>query len=407
MQAMLRLLNEWDPIVYADLHVTDGAEFEHDISINVAPTLVGDAGVVQAAITLRDAMMSDLKSKGSLPVDFYPSLIRDDEPVSGFAVNVPTPRFSHGVWSLRNRIGVLVETHSWKDYKTRVRGTYYSIVEMTRQIAQHGGEWQAAINQADEEAKRIGGTNFALSYDNTEHFKTIDFRGYRYTRQPSSISGALMTHYDNKHPEIWRIPLYDEVKPTLTVIAPRGGYIVPAAWAQRVADKLLIHGIEFQRIDTPSSKVPVQTFRATSTKLSTTTNEGHTTLAVQGQWRDEPRDVPVGSLFIPITQSRSPLVLTMLEPFSGDSLLAWGFFNTAFERKEYMEAYVAEEVAQQMLSKDAALKAEFERKLKEDAEFAKNPEARLDFFYRRHPSWDERFNLYPIYRVESEAFRGR
>ena len=26
MQAMLRLLNEWDPILYVDLHVTDGAQ---------------------------------------------------------------------------------------------------------------------------------------------------------------------------------------------------------------------------------------------------------------------------------------------------------------------------------------------------------------------------------------------
>jgi len=42
MQAMLRLLAEWDPILLADLHVTDGAEFEHDVSVNVAPTLAGD-----------------------------------------------------------------------------------------------------------------------------------------------------------------------------------------------------------------------------------------------------------------------------------------------------------------------------------------------------------------------------
>ena len=42
MQAMLRLLNEWDPILYVDLHVTDGAQFEHDVSYTVAPTLAGD-----------------------------------------------------------------------------------------------------------------------------------------------------------------------------------------------------------------------------------------------------------------------------------------------------------------------------------------------------------------------------
>src|SRR5690606_39336767 len=29
MQAMLRLVGEWDPIVYIDLHATNGAQFEH------------------------------------------------------------------------------------------------------------------------------------------------------------------------------------------------------------------------------------------------------------------------------------------------------------------------------------------------------------------------------------------
>ena len=34
------------------------------------------------------------------------------------------------------------------------------------------------------------------------------------------------------------------------------------------------------------------------------------------------------------------------------------------------------------------------------AEFAADPQARLDFFYRRHPSWDERRDLYPVYRAD-------
>ncbi len=91
--------------------------------------------------------------------------------------------------------------------------------------------------------------------------------------------------------------------------------------------------------------------------------------------------------------------MTLLEPRDPDSLASWGFFNTAFERKEYMEAYVAEEVALEMLKKDAELKKAFERRLAEDPEFAKNPAARLDFFYQRHSSWDERYNLYPVYRT--------
>ena len=48
-----------------------------------------------------------------------------------------------------------------------------------------------------------------------------------------------------------------------------------------------------------------------------------------------------------------------------------------------------------------AVKAEFEQKLREDKAFAADPNARLEFFYRRHPSWDERYQLYPVLRVDT------
>jgi len=65
-----------------------------------------------------------------------------------------------------------------------------------------------------------------------------------------------------------------------------------------------------------------------------------------------------------------------------------------------MEAYVAEQVAHDMLASDPKVAQEFQQRL-EDPAFAKDPQARLDFFYRRHPSWDERFNLYPVLRSET------
>ncbi len=43
MQSMLRLLDAWDPVLYVDLHVTDGAQFEVDVSNNLEPMRTGDA----------------------------------------------------------------------------------------------------------------------------------------------------------------------------------------------------------------------------------------------------------------------------------------------------------------------------------------------------------------------------
>jgi hypothetical protein len=94
--------------------------------------------------------------------------------------------------------------------------------------------------------------------------------------------------------------------------------------------------------------------------------------------------------------------MTLFEPRGPDSLVSWGFFNTSFEPKEYMEPYVAEEFGVTMLQTDLTAKDEFERRLREDPEFARSPSARLEFFHRRHPSWDERLNLYPVMRIERE-----
>ena len=51
-----------------------------------------------------------------------------------------------------------------------------------------------------------------------------------------------------------------------------------------------------------------------------------------------------------------------------------------------------------MMAQDPQLRADFERRLREDPAFAADPEARLDYFHRLHPSRDERYRLYPVYR---------
>jgi hypothetical protein len=106
---------------------------------------------------------------------------------------------------------------------------------------------------------------------------------------------------------------------------------------------------------------------------------------------------------VPIDQPRARLVLQLLEPAGPDSFAQWGFFNAVFERKEYMEAYVAEEVARDMLAKDPALAAAWREALAADPALAASPERRLEWFYRRHPSWDERRDLLPVFRTDARV----
>lgn len=401
MRAMLALIDVWDPILTVDLHATNGAQFEHDISIQVEPLHSGDAELRKAGRALRDGVIARLAAQGSLPLPFYPSFVDDDDPASGFADGVAPPRFSHGYFPLRNRFGMLVETHSWKEYPVRVRITRNTVVAALEQAVEHGGAWLRTAAAADDRASKLAGKPVPLDYEATDAARTIDFRGYAYTRTPSDVSGASMTRYDEATPQVWKIPLRDEVVPGTVVTAPKGGYLVPAMHAAWVGEALDRHGVAFRRLERPLPKAKLQTFRADNAEMAAGSSEGRQRLTLEGGWKPETRDVPAGALFVPIAQPRARIAIALLEPQAPDSLAAWGAFNNHFERKEYMEAYVAEDVARDMLARDRKLRAEFERRLKEDPDFAASPRARLDFFYRRHSAWDERYNLYPVHRTAS------
>ena len=400
MQAMLALVNAWDPLTYVDLHVTDGAMFQHDVSIQVEPVYSGDPAFREIGQALRANVIADISKQGSMPQSYYMSFKETDDPASGFVDGVSDPRFSTGYFQLRNRMAMLVETHSWKDYPTRVRITHNAIVSVLQQVAAHGAAWTQAARAADARATRIAGQPVALTYRTTDKTTMVDFQGYAYTRTMSDVSGMLMTRYDETKPQVWHVPLRDEVVADLQVRAPGAGYVVPAAWAQMVATKLVQHGIVFRKIDKAVDAAPVQTFRADQATFSPTSFESHQRLKVEGSWKPEPRNLGKGALFVPIAQPKARLVMALFEPQAPDSLLAWGEFNNAFERKEYMEEYVAEDVAREQMARDPALAAEFRHKVETDPAFAKNAHARLEFFARRHPSWDERFNLYPVLRTD-------
>jgi hypothetical protein len=415
MRALLGLIRSWDPLVCADLHVTDGADFQPDISLQAEPINQGDARLYPAGREMRDALIAKLAAQGSLPLPFYPDLAVTDDPSSGFLLTVYSPRFSTGYFPQRNRFTVLVETHSWKDYATRVRVTRHTIIALAELVAEHGSAWRELARGADAAATRLGGAELVLDYSSgwrepasgeradgvgASGTTMLDFPGYTYTREVSPVSGEPVTVYDPHRPETWHVPFRDQVSPALVVRAPLGGYVVPCAWAAEIGARLALHEIHYETVSTSSSAVRVEAFRATHAKFGTAPFEGRTRVQLTGAWQRESQDVAAGSLFVPIAQPGARLLMHLLEPQAPDSFAAWGFFNACFEQKEHMEPYVADQIARTLLAQTPGLQEEFDRRLKEDPAFAANPRARLEFFLWRHSSWDARMNLYPVFRVD-------
>jgi hypothetical protein len=399
VQAVLHVFKTFAPVLLVDLHTTDGAQFQHDISINIAPVAPRTDKLEVTAQGLADAVVKGLTAHGHLPVAFYPSFITNDDPVSGFALSDVPPRFSQAYAAARGRLGMLVETHSWRSYRERTESTYHTLEAIVGDATQHVTAWVAAEAAADAADLQLGGTAVPLVWDNGPEHHEIEFRGYAYQKTRSEISGADWIVYDETKPEIWRVPLFDHLVPKITITAPRAGYIIDGGFARVVAAVLDRHGLGYSRV-VGQPRLAVEAYRATKVSYQPPF-EGQTPIMLEGAWATETRTLEQGAIYVPIGVLPR-LVMHLLEPTLPDSLAGWGLFNAVFERKEYMEPYVAEQVAREMLAADPSLRAQFDAAVAADPELAKSAARRLDWFYQRHPSWDERVNLLPVYRVATQ-----
>lgn len=392
-QAVLDVMRTRDPVLLIDLHTTDGAKFEHDISLNFAPTAQRADQLEDTAAKLRDRVMPRMTALGHLPVDFYPSFVDDNDPMSGFETGEAPPRFSQFYAAARGRLGLLVETHSWRTFKERAESTYHTLQAVFEAAVDDAATWRRVADDVSKTEAALGGSKLTLMWKPTKTATTIDFKGYAFEKRVSDLTGGTWLVYDETKKQIWKVPLFRELEPAVTVDVPRGGYIIDGGFANQVATLLARHGIKYEPVK-GEPRLAVDAYRVTKVGFAGTF-EGRSRPMLDGAWAAETRTLDRNAIFVPIDQPLARLVLHLLDPALPDALVNWGFFNIAFEQKEYMEPYVVEEEARKMLEKDPALRAKF------DAAGLEKPEDKQKWFYKLHPAWDERVNLVPVYRVQT------
>src|SRR5207253_644082 len=128
------------------------------------------------------------------------------------------------------------------------------------------------------------------------------------------VSGALMTRYDESKPQVWKMPVRDEMLPDISVTAPGAGYLVPAGHAARIGPKLEQHGIALRMLAAPIAEAHVETFRASKATFAPQSCEVRQRVALEGEWTPETLDLAAGMLVVPIGQPKARLVLALLAP---------------------------------------------------------------------------------------------
>ena len=394
MKAMIGLLRKVQPSLYMDLHVTDGSDYQYDITF----AFPGWRGYYAHSRHIgrwldgrfRPAATAALARAGHIP-GMYVATVDGRDPDKAIALDPDSPRFSTGYGDLARIPTVLVETHSLKPYRQRVLGTYVLVEESLRLVGAEGARIKTAI--AADRASRPTTEAVAWKAAPRPLYVIPNFKGVAHDAFRSAASGRSEVRWLGR-PITQRMPVLGKV-PDIVVILPEAWW-VPATQPDVIA-LLKLHGIAFETIAEAQS-LDLDMVRLTGPALQGA-NEGHVPLTAKAYVHAKRRETfPAGSVRVPSDQPLGLLAAAMLEPESPDSLLAWNFFPEILQRTEYIEGYVIAPLADRMLAENPALRAEFNAKLAADPKFAADPDARLGWFYERTPYYDERFLLYPVGR---------
>lgn len=393
MRALLGLFGELQPSLYLDIHVTDGIDYAYDITYGFNGAGGTFAWSPASAAWLdrvwRPAAGAALADAGHIPGPLV-FAVNNRDLAAGIGAGPSSPRFSHGYGDLRHVPSVLVENHSLKPYRQRVLGTYVLYEASLRATGDDAAALAAAI-ATDRSARP---DTLAVNWNNEpDRTAAMDFRGIAYEEYLSPVSGGREVRWLGT-PKIYAaLPVHQVTQPRAKLTRPVAYWVPPEA--TEVIARLRAHGIALEPQPAAVTR-RVTMYRLVDPKPAALPLEGRHRLATQVRAETREETFPAGSVRVPTDQPLGDLAMSLLEPASDDSFLAWGFFPGILQRTEYIEGYAIAPLAEQMLAADPQLKAEFEAKLAADEKFRANPDARLRWFYERSPFYDARHLLYPV-----------
>jgi hypothetical protein len=400
MRAWLKLFNAWNPDFHIDNHVTDGADFQYDVTWDMARNqdLAEPAGS-----WVRDRFVPELDRRMAADghmVAPYGALRRNGERRE-FFMEVFTPRYSHLYTAVRNRPSLLVETHSLKSAKTRAWANYDINRHAIETILLDPEALRRAVREADREmAARAGDPKAAPVYlagKVSDTSRPLVYHSLKNGPFKSEITGANVNRFTAEPDDIATV-IHDQID-TVTEARMPLGYVVPASMTN-VVELLQLHGVEMERIAKPLEQ-EFETYRFANVKFDTRIQEGHISVSFEAKPVKEKVKVDAGAWWIPMKQRLSRLIMAMLEPQAPDSLAYWGLMPSVFATgfREGIGDYLSEPIARRMMADNPELRKQFEAKLAADSQFAADGRARLQWWYQQSKYEPADTGVYPILRA--------
>jgi hypothetical protein len=269
-RSFARIFHEVDPDIFIDNHVSNGADYQHVMTmLETQPNKLGGALGNYLETKLRPRLekeMADRKFEMAPYVNVW-----DKTPDAGYSQFLDLPRYSSGYTTLFHTIGFVPETHMLKTYKDRVAATYAFMEAMMKVVQEEG----AFIRYHREQTKKAVPLQEEFTIDwkhSIASYRQINFKGYEGSFKESKVTGQKRLFYDRNKPFEKIMPFYDLYIPKTTVKKPKA-YLVPQGWHE-IIERLKVNKVNMQEIERDTT-IEIEAYVIEDYKTVEKPYEGH------------------------------------------------------------------------------------------------------------------------------------
>lgn len=394
-RAMHAALAKWDPDVYFETHVSDGADHQYVMELLTTQKDKLDGGLSAfMSKTMVPALYNWMERKSFLMCPYFETV--NDVPEEGLYGFYDSPRYSTGYNTLFNRIGILAESHMLKPYAQRVNATFHLMLATLAVMNEQSSTLLKTRQRAKSNAALMSelGLNWRLD---TTVVERIDWLGYEASYPLSEVSGLPRLFYDQRKPTRTQVPWMDSYRPSIIKQKPMG-YLIPHAWKD-IALRLRASGVVVDEMKASAVFKVEEDSIAEYTTVKQPYEGRYLHREVRSAQRKRTVHVEPGDFYVRMGQACDRFIMEALEPEAEDSYFAWGFFDAVLQQKEWFNPYIFEDIAAELLKNDAKLKSALDAKRAADQRFANDAFAQLYWVFQRSPWFERGYRIYPVRRV--------
>ncbi|MFC1555042.1 hypothetical protein ACFL7D_10430, partial [candidate division KSB1 bacterium] len=330
-KAMIKnVINKWDPVMFVDLHTTNGSWHGYPLTIAPGNHTAGHPGTTDYLMEkVFPAIFDKVKERSGLLFHLFGDFNRGTWPPESLISTPHMPRFLTNSMALKNKLAILVETFAHDRFEKRILSNKLFLYTLLEYTNTHGEEIRTLVENVKNETiqqinEQAGVLQKGVKFEITQFGEPSDLLVYETIIDPDATGRRMRRQRTGKLVWIPNVKMMHNYEPTHLSTVPRG-YVFPAELTN-VADKLREHGVKVDVLE-QNTTFDGEEFTITGYSREQREYQKHNLVSIEGNFTKTTKEMTAGSYVVDLAQPYAYLIFYALEPEADDGLTVWNYFD--------------------------------------------------------------------------------